>query len=259
MSSMIRKVFSTVLSRAVRPISSPRMISSRSMINSKLLTATRRRHGGAFNPRIPFFSSHHHFCTDTRKLLDYKLVTTLNSQIKLEKTMFPVPADFPFTIEDEDPNSSEINLTREIDGERIDVLVRIEDDSYDGRSWEEYSSSDEEADEESSTADNSPFVKLDVNISKEDRKKLEFQISASSDDIRINHMLVWDTDSDYPCGPYFVKSGSDLETDLRGFLEIRGVDKKYVDFLYKYMRRSRRNYKRRPVVALEKLKKFVKD
>ncbi|KAL8039330.1 hypothetical protein ABFX02_10G029200 [Erythranthe guttata] len=261
---VLRRAFSTVAPRALRTIPSPKILSS---AVSKM--------------DISSYSAHH-FCTDAKKinLLDQKLIKVLKSRITprdrsaVAKAMPPVPAGFPFTIKDVNYFNT-IKLKRELDGEEIDVDVDLpasveynsiigdeseSDGGSDVSSSEEEYSTDSDRKEES-TADTLPTVLLQVKIMKENGKGLKFDAYATSDDIRVTHVTVMEPDPDYPeyphrFGPYTLEEGIDLQSALGEFIEKKGVEKKYVEFLYTYLFR---NDDRREVLMVDKMEKFFDE
>ncbi|KAL7095551.1 hypothetical protein ACP275_10G031200 [Erythranthe tilingii] len=251
MSCMIlRRAFSTVAPRAIRTIPSPKTLSA---AVSKM--------------DISSYNNAHHFCTDAKKNpLHQKIVSALKTQMKtpkliaaLQKDIPPVPADFPFTIKEFDYEHCSLKLTRELDGETIDVWASIHprlrntSNTYEDRLFTE------------STADIAPRVSLTVDISTVNGKlELRFGVDASSDDIRVTSFLVdeaapdsdSDSNSNTRVGYYEVKEGSDLQLGFNEFVETRGIEKKYTEFLFKYIVG---NYSRRPLVVLEKLENYFNE
>ncbi|KAL8039329.1 hypothetical protein ABFX02_10G029100 [Erythranthe guttata] len=246
---ILRIAFSTVAPRALRPVSSPRILSA-----------------AAVKMDISSYNNSHHFCTDAKKNpLHQKIVTALKTQMKtpkiiaMNKDIPPVPADFPFTVKKFHfyYDHGCLELTRELDGERIDVMASI---PYNLRK-------STNMDVEGillakSTADIAPSVHLTMNISRENGKGLDFEVYASSDDIRVTHLSAnepapdSDSDSIIRVGSYEMKDGSDLQLSLNEFVEMRGIEKRYAEFLFKYIVRS---YRRRPLLVLEKLENYFNE
>ncbi|KAL9153110.1 hypothetical protein ABFS82_10G027700 [Erythranthe guttata] len=243
---ILRRAFSTVAPRAIRTIPSPKILSA---AVSKM--------------DISSYNNAHHFCTDAKKNpLHQKIVSALKTQMKtlaLQKDIPPVPADFPFAIKEFDYEYCSVKLTRELDGETIDVRASIPhrlrntSNTYEDRLLTE------------STADIAPRVSLTVDISTVNGKlELRFEVDASYDDIRVTSFLVDevapDSDSDSNSytrvGYYEVKDGSDLQLGLNEFVETRGLEKKYAEFLFKYIVG---NSSRRPLVELEKLENYFNE
>ncbi|XP_012831828.1 PREDICTED: uncharacterized protein At2g39795, mitochondrial-like [Erythranthe guttata] len=113
-----------------------------------------------------------------------------------------------------------------------------------------------------STADIAPSVHLTMNISRENGKGLDFEVYVSSDDIRVTHLSAnepapdSDSDSIIRVGSYEMKDGSDLQLGLNEFVEMRGIEKRYAEFLFQYIIRS---YGRRPLLVLEKLENYFNE
>ncbi|KAL8039326.1 hypothetical protein ABFX02_10G028800 [Erythranthe guttata] len=232
---VLRRAFSTVAPRALRTVPSPEILSA----------AVSKMDISSYSAR--------HFCTDAKKinLLDQKLIKALKSRISpndrlaVMEAMPPVPAGFPFAIEDVSYYNS-IKLKRELDdGEIIDVEVDLPGSVKYTRT----------------NGDTVPTVLLRVNILKKNGNGLKFNASATFDGIRVTDVTVTEPDpddSEFPTrfGPYTLEEGSDLQSSLGEFIEKKGVEKKYVEFLYNYLFK---NDDRRDVLMVDKMEKFFDE
>ncbi|KAL8517502.1 hypothetical protein ACS0TY_015666 [Phlomoides rotata] len=180
-----------------------------------------------------------HFCTaksdliklEPARLLDDKLVEILKSKIKakelspsLNKKMRLVPADFPFTIQDE---PYYIILTRELVGEKIEAKVFLRGSSE---------------------------LIVDMDIFKENGKHMNFNVIMSADNIEIKYIQVKGPAK--TGGIWAWRLDDDLVSAYVEFLHIRGIKKSYFKFLHKLGVTKR---KRRSIANLKEIKEFMEE
>ncbi|CAN4089162.1 unnamed protein product [Withania somnifera] len=161
------------------------------------------------------------------------------------------PVGFPFKIEDY-PGQQTITLTREYQGETIDVEVHMPDlvtgdEDEDGN--------DADNDGESGTQSQIPLV---VRVSKKNGPSLEFGLTACPDEIAIDSLSIKDPtvpeDQIAYEGPDFSDLDENLQKAFHKYLEIRGIKPSTTNFLHEYMiNRDAREY----VMWLKNLKKFI--
>ncbi|XP_057808028.1 uncharacterized protein At2g39795, mitochondrial-like [Salvia miltiorrhiza] len=222
--------------------------------------------GAIASPKIRFLSignalrespivSGRHFSSDSGNLIGRRIVGAIKSQIKsLELDIVKtsgLPADLPFTVEDDD-RYCHIMLKRELGDERIEVTVNPVHDVP------QNNSSESEA----------PSVRINVSISKENKGTLDLGANVCADLVSVNKISFSEPNTYVPSLSYHTEAAEadDLEEALYWFVRDRGIEASNVGFLYKYMVEKRRRWGtvwvpgRKPETDdLKKLMKFVED
>lgn len=159
------------------------------------------------------------------------------------------PSGFPFEIEDT-PGLQTVTLTREYDGELIKVNVHMPDLV----TGEEQEDEDEEDESEKPSKSSIPLV---VTVSKKGGPSLEFNCTASPDEIAIDSLAVRNPDSEEELayeGPDFYDLDENLQKAFHKYLEIRGIKPSTTNYLHEYMiNKDSREYLR----WLKNLKNFI--
>ncbi|KAK2968550.1 hypothetical protein RJ640_009395 [Escallonia rubra] len=186
---------------------------------------------------------------------DEKLVRVIESEIRCAQEaddqgeVEEIPDGFPFKIED-NPGLQTVTLTREYEGEAIDVEVHMPDLV----SGEEENEDDDEEDEKG----NASSLPLVVRVSKKGGPCLEFGCTAYPDEIQIDTLSMKDAETSEDQiayeGPDFSDLDENLQKAFHKYLEIRGIKPSATNFLHEYMiNKDSKEY----VVWLKNLKKFV--
>ncbi|XP_042063858.1 uncharacterized protein LOC121807647 isoform X2 [Salvia splendens] len=174
-----------------------------------------------------------------------QLLGALESQIKAKELNRSVPADLPFTIQD-DEKHCHVMLTRELGREKIEVTVNPV-----------YNTDGDEKSEE--------CVRINVSISKENKGKLGLGANVCGDEILVDKISFCEPNS-YVSSLRLegVESKSELQDALNDFVKARGIEISSVGFLYKYMVLKRKRWGKTPnptnkpkVDDLKKLHEFV--
>ncbi|KAG6420881.1 hypothetical protein SASPL_117425 [Salvia splendens] len=164
------------------------------------------------------------------------LAKALDSKIKHITQSRPVaPPEFPFEIEH--PLGGDVSMTRELDGEEIEIEVKLVD---------------EESNSNSS-------VCLEIDIYKPDGKSMNFEATASANDIVIQKLTTRDGDYKVICSEMCIEPESELQTVLGEFLHARGIEKSVAAFLCDYTLWNSQKSNRHDVEILEKMKKVITD
>ncbi|KAL2539926.1 Uncharacterized protein Adt_00904 [Abeliophyllum distichum] len=206
-----------------------------------------------FQRSFPF--SIHHYSTK-RPSSDESLVRVIESEIQCAQEsedsdeVVEVPQGFPFKIEDH-PGQQTITLTREYQGETINVEVHMPDLV----TGEENDDDNDNDDEEKGSQSSIPLV---VRVSKKNGPCLEFGCTAYPDEIAIDSLSVKDPEISEDQiayeGPDFSDLDENLQKAFHKYLEIRGIKPSTTNFLHEYMiGKDSKEY----VTWLKNLKKFV--
>ncbi|KAE8673760.1 protein NEDD1-like [Hibiscus syriacus] len=159
------------------------------------------------------------------------------------------PSGFPFEIEDT-PGIQTVTLMREYDGELIKVDVHMIDHGNEEEEGEDNEGDDYEK-------ENNISIPLVVTVSKKDGTSLEFNCTASPDQIAIDSLGFRGPNPEDELayeGPDFHDLDENLRKGFHKYLEIRGIKPSTTNFLHEYMmNKDNREY----VNWLKNLKKFV--
>ncbi|KAI3977758.1 hypothetical protein MKX01_039821 [Papaver californicum] len=211
---------------------------------------------------------HHHFSALAKKRYDSddNLLRVIESEIDdaveeaLDLEVAEAPREFPFKIVD---NAGEgiITLTRDYQGEEIEVTVLkpdlsgdYEEDQEEGQDDQEVDQNNEEKEEESGSG----CVDLVVSVKKKIGPTLEFLVMVEADEITINNLAyknpnVSDEAIAYE-GPEFKSLDEDLQKACHTYLEVRGINSSIANFLFDYMvNKEHKEY----TAWLKNLKNFV--
>ncbi|MCD9638323.1 hypothetical protein HAX54_022212 [Datura stramonium] len=166
------------------------------------------------------------------------------------KKVEEAPEGFPFKIEDH-PGQHTITLTREYQGESIDVEVHMPD----LLTGDEDENDNDAEDHERANQSQIPLV---VKVSKKNGPALEFGLTAFADEIAIDSLLIKDPNAAEDQiayeGPDFSDLDENLQKAFHKYLEIRGIKPSTTNFLHEYMiNKDSREY----VMWLKNLKKFI--
>ncbi|CAI9767551.1 unnamed protein product [Fraxinus pennsylvanica] len=221
------------------------------------LLAAMKTHGDLSRKLFPrsFPVSIHHYSTK-KPSSDESLLRVIESEIQCaqegedDDEVAEVPQGFPFEIEDH-PGQQTITLTRDYQGETINVEVHMPDLV----TGEENDDDNDNDDEERGAQSSIPLV---VRVSKRNGPSLEFGCTAYPDEIAIDSLSVKDTNSSEEQiayeGPDFSDLDENLQKAFHKYLEIRGIKPSTTNFLHEYMiGKDSKEY----VTWLKNLKKFV--
>ncbi|XP_059298695.1 uncharacterized protein At2g39795, mitochondrial-like [Lycium ferocissimum] len=246
--NIIRRAASQVVPYAVRVMGRTQSYQYRS---SALLSTVVNRNGGCRNL---FRSSTVHCYSTKRPSSDEALIKVIQSEIACaeepDEHDNEVPEGFPFKIEDH-PGQQTITLTREYQGESIDVEVHMPDlvtgDEAD----------DNDADNDSERANQSQ-IPLVVKVSKKNGPSLEFGLTAFADEVVIETLAIKDPNASEDQiayeGPDFADLDENLQKAFHKYLEIRGIKPSTTNFLHEYMiNKDGREY----IMWLKNVKKFI--
>ncbi|KAL4376536.1 hypothetical protein GQ457_02G022600 [Hibiscus cannabinus] len=210
-----------------------------------------------FNPNTPHFST---AVGSPKAASDESLLRVIEYEIQCaEETdefdrVEETPSGFPFEIQDT-PGLQTITLSREYDGELIEVYVHMPD-LVTGNGGEGENDNDEEDDSEKPSRSSIPLV---VNVSKRGGPSLEFSCTAFPDEITIDSLSVRNPDSEDELayeGPDFYDLDENLQKAFHKYLEIRGIKPSTINYLFEYMiNKDSREYLR----WLKNLKKFIEE
>ncbi|KAI3912509.1 hypothetical protein MKW98_020971 [Papaver atlanticum] len=171
---------------------------------------------------------------------DESLLTCLDDEIQCalesdDHEVVEAPGGFPFKIED-NPGEKTITLTREYQGENINVIVHM-NNLVTGEDGEVDHDDDDQAEGGVSSPQSS--VPLVVIVSKGSGPMLEFSVMAYPDEISIDSMTMKQPNASEELIPYEGPDFSELDENLQKafhkYLEIRGIKPKTTNFLHEYM------------------------
>ncbi|XP_016504137.1 uncharacterized protein At2g39795, mitochondrial-like [Nicotiana tabacum] len=252
LSNVIRRTASQVVPLAVRSIRR-----SQSYHHSALFSAVvdrRAVHRNLFRSSVP--STLHLYSTQKRSSSDESLLKVIQSEIQFaeesdeQNKADEVPEGFPFTLEDH-PGQQTISLTKEYQGETINVEVHMpdlvtDDDDEDGN---------DNDDTERPAQSQLPLV---VRVSKRNGPCLEFGCTTYPDEVVIDHLAIKDPDAAdeqiaYE-GPEFSYLDENIQKAFHKYLEIRGIKPRTTNFLHEYMiNKDSREY----LMWIKNVKKFI--
>ncbi|XP_004235048.1 uncharacterized protein At2g39795, mitochondrial [Solanum lycopersicum] len=252
--NIIRRTASQVVPLAARVIFRTQSYHHRS---SALLSTIVNRSAASRNFFRSSAPSTLHFYSTKRPSSDESLLKVIQSEIQCaeesdeQDEVEEAPEGFPFKIEDH-PGQQTITLTREYQGESINVEVHMPD-LVTGD--EDENDNGGEDDDEGSNQSNIPLV---VRVSKRNGPALEFGITAFADEIAIDTLSIKDPnvaeDQIAYEGPDFTDLDENLQKAFHKYLEIRGIKPSTTNFLHEYMvNKDSREYK----MWLKNLKKFI--
>ncbi|KAF5188028.1 Mitochondrial acidic protein mam33 [Thalictrum thalictroides] len=163
-----------------------------------------------------------------------------------------LPDEFPFEVIDT-PGEQTITLKRELNGESIEVVVHIAGIGENDIDKDEEDDNDD--DDKNAVQLEIPLV---VTVTKGDGPRLEFNCLALSEGIVIDSMLMKGpngSSKELPYeGPEFTDLDENLQRELHGYLERRGIKNSLQNFLQEYMlNKERKEY----VNWLKNMKEFV--
>ncbi|XP_057808030.1 uncharacterized protein At2g39795, mitochondrial-like [Salvia miltiorrhiza] len=251
---------------------STKLFRARNTFSNPLLC--RRR----FSAAAPF----ERYVIDAHKIL----ADALDSEIKHTQMISlrpAAPADFPFKLQH--TPSERVKLTRELDGEEIEVMLLGNDQNHDADEDDGATTTDSDSDTDDcpDSDEESPAksaTDLIIKISKPNGKSMKFFATASrsADKIEIQRLTTKDGDGDnnVVCSQLFIAPESELQMALREFLEVRGIKKSIAKFLYDYMNwksklpydgvlrsveaySAEKSVQDKNIRMLRKLKKIIKD
>ncbi|KAF5959418.1 hypothetical protein HYC85_000627 [Camellia sinensis] len=253
---MIRRSASAVVPLAIRVIGGHRYHHH----CSALFSAVNHSNLSRQLSRTSFPSILHYSSTSKRPSSDETLLRVIKAEIKFESSVGDaltlvtkqdeeVPDGFPFKIQD-NPGEQTISLTREYQGETINVEVQMPD-LVTGEDDDDIANDDAEKSNQSS-------VPLVVRVSKSRGPCLEFTCTAFPDEISIDSLSVKDPESSEDQiayeGPDFSDLDENLQRALHKYLEVRGIKPNTTNFLHEYMiNKDSREY----LMWLKNLEKFV--
>lgn len=249
--SMIRRSASAVVPLAIRVIGGYRYHHH----CSALFSAVNHSNLSRQLSRASFPSILHYSSTSKRPSSDETLLRVIKSEIKCAEESDDhdqdevVPDGFPFKIQD-NPGEQTISLTREYQGETINVEVQMPD-LVTGEDDDDIADADAEKSNQSS-------IPLIVRVSKSRGPCLEFTCTAFPDEISIDSLSVKDPESSEDQiayeGPDFSDLDENLQRAFHKYLEVRGIKPNTTNFLHEYMiNKDSREY----LMWLKNLEKFV--
>ncbi|CAN4105381.1 unnamed protein product [Withania somnifera] len=252
--NIIRRTASQVVPLAVRVIGRSQSCHHRSSALFSALANPSAASRNFFRISAP---STLHFYSTKRPTSDESLLKVIQSEIQCaeesdeQDAVEEAPEGFPFKIEDH-PGQQTITLTREYQGESIDVEVHMPD-LVTGD--EDENENDAENNRESASQSQIPLV---VKVSKKNGPSLEFGLTAFADEIAIDNLSIKDPnlaeDQIAYEGPDFSDLDENLQKAFHKYLEIRGIKPSTTNFLHEYMiNKDAREY----VMWLKNLKKFI--
>ncbi|XP_047978760.1 uncharacterized protein LOC125220650 [Salvia hispanica] len=160
-----------------------------------------------------------------------KLIGAINSEIKaIELDVMKkraVPADLPFTIEDED-KYCHIMLKRDLGPERIEVTVNPIHDIP-------------KKTDDDKKSEVGKFVRINVSISKEDKGTFDVGANVSGDEICVDKLSFCEANS-YDPSIRLDGAKGELKDALSDFVKARGIEISSVGFLYNYMVEKRKRW-----------------
>ncbi|PHU28003.1 hypothetical protein BC332_00096 [Capsicum chinense] len=255
---IIRRTASQVVPLAFRAIRTTRRFYHHHGSSALFSTVVNRTAAAAsrnfFRNSVP--STLHCYSTKSCSSSDESLIKVIQSEILCAESVDEhdnqeVPEGFPFKIEDH-PGQETITLTREYQGESIDVEVHMPD-LVTGNEDEM-----ENIPRDDSERANQSQIPLVVRVSKKNGLCLEFGLTAFADEIAIDSLSIKDPkvaeDQIAYEGPDFSDLDENLQKAFHKYLEIRGVKPSTTNFLHEYMiNKDTGEY----VMWLKNLKKFI--
>ncbi|XP_052184559.1 uncharacterized protein At2g39795, mitochondrial-like [Diospyros lotus] len=242
--SMLRRSASAFVPRALRAIGSQRYYRSAAVLSAVNSSNVSR---SSFPSLLRFYSA-----TSKRPGSDEALLRVIKSEIECteesndHEQVEEFPDGFPFKLND-NPGQQTISLTREYQGETIDVEVHMPD-----------LVTGEDDDDDDTEKSNQSSIPLVVRVSKRGGPSLEFGCTAFPDEIAIDSLSVKDPEHSEDQiayeGPDFTDLDENLQKAFHKYLEIRGIKPSTTNFLHEYMiNKDNREY----LMWLKNLKKFV--
>ncbi|KAL3373338.1 hypothetical protein AABB24_005368 [Solanum stoloniferum] len=253
--NIIRRTASQVVPLAARMICRTQSYHN---LSSALLSTVVNRSAASRNFFRSSAPSTLHFYSTKRPSSDESLLKVLQSEIQcveesdVQDEVDEAPEGFPFEIEDH-PGQQTITLTREYQGESINVEVHMPD-LVTGDEDE----NDNDRDHPDNEGANQSQIPLVVRVSKKNGPSLEFGITSFADEIAIDTLSIKDPnvaeDQIAYEGPDFTDLDENLQKAFHKYLEIRGIKPSTTNFLHEYMiNKDGREYK----MWLKNLKKFI--
>ncbi|KAL6142170.1 hypothetical protein ACLB2K_060453 [Fragaria x ananassa] len=250
-SSMLRRQTHSLFSLALRTVGSARTFHSRTSTVPNFGTEKITRQCS-----VPFrrFST----ATAVKPAADDTLIGVLESEIRVaeediqDHQIGEVADGFPFEIVD-NAGEQTIMLRREFDGEIIKVAVDVPNVSP-------TEGNDDDDDEEEKDEDTG--IPMVVSVSKGNGKELEFGLTAFTDEICIDSLLIRQPEASEGSkriayeGPNFSDLDKSFQKAFQKYLEIRGIKSSITKFLQEYMKnKDYREY----LLWLKNLKGFIEE
>ncbi|KAL6138773.1 hypothetical protein ACLB2K_064052 [Fragaria x ananassa] len=195
--------------------------------------------------------------TAVKLAADDTLIVVLESEIRVaeediqDHQIGEVADGFPFEIVD-NAGEQTIMLQREFDGEIIKVAVDVPNVSP-----TEGNDDDDEEEEDEDTG-----IPMVVSVSKGNGKELEFGLTAFTDEICIDSLLIRQPEDSEGSkriayeGPNFSDLDKSFQKAFQKYLEIRGIKSSITKFLQEYMKnKDYREY----LLWLKNLKGFIEE
>ncbi|OIT33426.1 PREDICTED: uncharacterized protein At2g39795, mitochondrial-like [Nicotiana attenuata] len=251
--NIIRRTASQVVPLAVRVIGRTQSYHHRS---SALFSTVVNRGAASRNFFRSSLPSTLHCYSTKRPSSDESLLKVIQSEILCAEEsdehdeVEEAPEGFPFKIEDH-LGQQTVTLTREYQGESIDVEVHMPDLV----TGDEDENDNDDDDRERANQSQIPLV---VRVSKKNGPSLEFGCTAFADEIAIDTLSIKDPNASEDQiayeGPDFSDLDENLQKAFHKYLEIRGIKPSATNFLHEYMiNKDGREY----VMWLKNLKKFI--